>query len=126
MLIARVVGDLVSTVKHESHEGRKALIVQPLNLDGTYRRLAVVAFDAVDAGAGDRVLLVTEGFSAMTSVGRPNSPIDMAVIGFIDSVTLHGDGLGSGGSSGSGGSAASSGGGSGNSSPGPALDRSAL
>jgi ethanolamine utilization protein EutN len=44
----------------------------------------VVAVDAVDAGAGDRVLLVMEGFSAMTSVGRPNSPIDSAVIGVID------------------------------------------
>ena len=36
----------------------------------------------------DRVLLVTEGFSAMTSVGRPQSPIDMAVIGFIDDIEL--------------------------------------
>ena len=48
----------------------------------------VVALDAVDAGVGDRVLLVTEGFSAMTAVGRPQSPIDMAVIGFIDLVDL--------------------------------------
>ena len=36
----------------------------------------------------NKVLLATEGFSAMTSVGRPNSPIDMAVIGFIDHVEL--------------------------------------
>jgi microcompartment protein CcmK/EutM len=43
----------------------------------------------VDAGIGDRVLLTTEGFSAMTAVGRPNSPIDSAVIGVIDSVDLH-------------------------------------
>ncbi len=88
MLIARVVGELVATEKHVSHEGRKLLLVQPLNLDGTDRGDAVVAMDAVDAGAGDRVLLTTEGFSAMTSVGRPNSPIDMAVIGFIDHIEL--------------------------------------
>jgi microcompartment protein CcmK/EutM len=48
----------------------------------------VVALDAVDAGVGDKVLVATEGFSAMTSVGRPNSPIDMAVIGFIDHIEL--------------------------------------
>jgi microcompartment protein CcmK/EutM len=42
----------------------------------------------VDAGVGDRVLLVTEGFSAMTSVGRPESPIDMAVVGVIDRIDL--------------------------------------
>lgn len=84
MLIARVIGEIVATQKHQSHHGRKVLMVQPLNLDGTDRGDAVVALDSVDAGIGDRVLLVTEGFSAMTSVGRPESPIDMAVIGVID------------------------------------------
>jgi len=88
MLIGRVVGELVSTQKHKSHLGRKALLVQPLNLDGTNRGDALIAFDAVDAGIGDRVLVVTEGFSAMTAVGRPQSPIDMAVIGFIDEIDL--------------------------------------
>lgn len=88
MLIARVIGELVATQKHPSHEGRKLLLVQPLNLDGSNRGDAVIALDAVDAGIGDRVLVATEGFSAMTAVGRPQSPIDMAVIGFIDQVEL--------------------------------------
>lgn len=88
MLIGRVVGELVATHKHPSHEGCKILLVQPLNLDGSKRGEAVVAMDAVDAGVGDQVLVTTEGFSAMTSVGRPQSPIDMAVIGFIDHLEL--------------------------------------
>ncbi|MGA2196604.1 MAG: EutN/CcmL family microcompartment protein [Bryobacteraceae bacterium] len=88
MLIARVVGELVATQKHPSHEGRKLLLVQPLNLNGSDRGDPLVALDAVDAGVGDRVLVATEGFSAMTAVGRPQSPIDMAVIGFIDHVDL--------------------------------------
>src|ERR1700724_3997170 len=88
MLIARVIGELVATQKHASHEGRKLLLVQPLNLDGSNRGDAVVALDAVDAGVGDRVLLVTEGFSAMTAGGRPESPIDMAVVGVIDRIDL--------------------------------------
>jgi ethanolamine utilization protein EutN len=88
MLIGRVIGEVVATQKHASHEGRKALLVQPLNLDGTDRGAAVVALDSANAGPGDRVLLVLEGFSAMTSVGRPNSPIDMGVIGVIDRVDL--------------------------------------
>jgi ethanolamine utilization protein EutN len=88
MLIARVIGEMVSTEKHPSHVGRKALVVQPLDLDGTNRGDPVIAFDAVDAGVGDQVLLVTEGFSAMTSVQRPESPIDMAVVGVIDRIDL--------------------------------------
>ena len=88
MLIARVIGDVVATQKDPSHNARKILLVQPLNLDGSDRDEAVLALDAVDAGIGERVLLSTEGFSAMTAVGRPNSPIDAAVIGVIDEVSL--------------------------------------
>ncbi|HJT90177.1 MAG TPA: EutN/CcmL family microcompartment protein [Bryobacteraceae bacterium] len=88
MLIARVVGELVATQKHSSHQGRKLLLVQPLNLDGSLRGDPVVALDAVDAGVGDRVLLSTDGWAASSATGRPQSPIDMAVIGFIDHVDI--------------------------------------
>lgn len=89
MLIARIIGDVTATHKHASHEGQKLLLVQPLELDCvTPRGDAVIAVDAVDAVLGDLVLLVTEGYSAMTSVNRPESPIDMAVLGVIDTVDL--------------------------------------
>ncbi len=88
MLIGRVVGDVVATQKAPSHEGCKILIVQPLNLDGTDRGEVVLALDAVDAGVGDLVLVVTEGWSAMTAVEREHAPIDMAVVGVVDAVEL--------------------------------------
>lgn len=88
MIIGRIVGNVVATQKSPSHVGRKILVVQPLNLDGSDRGEIVLALDAVDAGVGDKVLVVQEGFCAMTAVGRPNSPIDMAVIGVIDSIDL--------------------------------------
>lgn len=88
MLIGRVIGEVVATHKHPSHEGRKVLLVQPLNLDGSDRGDAVLALDAVDAGIGDRILLATDGWAASSAVGRPQSPIDMAVIGFIDQIDV--------------------------------------
>jgi ethanolamine utilization protein EutN len=88
MLIGLVIGDVVATQKVPSHEGRKILTVQPVQLDGTDRGDPILALDAVGAGIGERVLLTTEGFSAMTAVGRPNSAIDSAVIGIIDSIDL--------------------------------------
>jgi microcompartment protein CcmK/EutM len=88
MLIGKIIGDVVATQKAASHEGRKILVVQPLNLDGSDRGDAVLALDAVDAGVGDRVLVVQEGFSAMTAVGRKDSPIDMAVVGVIDAIDV--------------------------------------
>ena len=71
MLIGKVVGDVVATQKTPSHIGRKILLVQPLKLDGSDRGETVLALDSVDAGVGDRVLLIAEGYSAMTAVGRP-------------------------------------------------------
>lgn len=88
MIIARVVGNVVASQKHQSHEGKKILLIQPLDLDGEPMGDVVVALDAVDAGIGDRVLAVQEGFSAMTSVGHTESPIDAAVIGVVDAVEL--------------------------------------
>jgi ethanolamine utilization protein EutN len=88
MLVGRVVGNVVATQKSASHEGRKLLMVQPLNLDGSERGEVVLALDAVDAGIGEKVLVVQEGFAAMTAAGRPNSPIDMTVVGVIDHLEL--------------------------------------
>ena len=86
MIIARVVGNVVATQKEASHEGKKILLIQPLDLENQPMGDAIVALDAVDAGVGDRVLAVQEGFSAMTSVGHVESPIDAAVIGVVDLV----------------------------------------
>ncbi len=88
MIIGRVLGEVVATRKHHSHEGRKVLLVQPLALDDSAKGEPILALDAVDAGVGDRVLVVQEGYSAMTAVGRPNSPIDMSVVGVVDEIEL--------------------------------------
>jgi ethanolamine utilization protein EutN len=88
MLIGRVIGEVWATQKQASHEGRKILYVQPLNLDGSDRGDPLLALDAVDAGVGERVLVTTEGWSAMTAVDRPNSPVDMAIVGIIDTIEL--------------------------------------
>ena len=88
MLIGRVIGEVVATQKHASHEGCKVLVIQPLNLDDTDRGDAVVAVDAVGAGVGEKVLFTTDGYAAFTAVGLGPSPIDMAVVGIVDQVDL--------------------------------------
>ena len=88
MILARVVGHVVATQKQGSHEGKKILLLQPLTLDGEPMGDRIVAIDAVDAGVGDHVLAVQEGFSAMTAVGHTESPIDAAIIGVVDEVEL--------------------------------------
>jgi ethanolamine utilization protein EutN len=89
MILARVTGEVVATQKHPSQAGRKLLLIEPEAFAGARAHGApagLIALDAVDAGVGDRVLVVLDGYAAMTAVDRPLSPIDAAVVGIIDRV----------------------------------------
>ena len=88
MQIAKVIGTVVSTQKHHKFEGQKLLLVQPLNLDDTPRGTAVLAIDGVGAGVNEKVLVVQEGRAAIETLGKPMSPVDAAIVGIIDTVTV--------------------------------------
>jgi len=87
--IARVVGTVVSTQKHRKFEGAKLLLVQPLNVDDTPRGAAVLAVDGVGAGVNEKVLVVLEGRAAGEALGKKAAPVDAAIIGIIDTVTIN-------------------------------------
>ena len=88
MIIGEVTGTVVSTIKHYKLEGRKLLLVRPLTLEGKVEGKPLLAIDAVDAGVGDRVLVVREGRAAGMALGRSAGPVDAAIIGIVDSVNL--------------------------------------
>jgi ethanolamine utilization protein EutN len=89
MQIARVIGTLVSTQKHRKFEGAKLLLVQPLNLDDSPRGAALLAVDGVGAGVHEKVLVVLEGRAAGEALGRKAAPVDAAVVGIIDTISLY-------------------------------------
>ena len=89
MQIGRVVGTVVSTQKHRTFQGAKLLLVQPLNLDDTPRGPALLAVDGVGAGVNEKVLIVLEGRAAGEALGRKAAPVDAAIVGIIDTVTVH-------------------------------------
>jgi ethanolamine utilization protein EutN len=88
MQVARVVGNLVATQKNEKLVGSKLMLVQPTGPDGKPKGPVVLAIDAVDAGIGDRVLLVQDGKAAMQVLGRGLAAVDAAIVGVIDDVEL--------------------------------------
>jgi ethanolamine utilization protein EutN len=90
VLIAEVVGSVVATQKNAKLDGTKLLLVQPLDLEGRPRGQAVLAIDSVDAGVGDRVLLVQDGKAAQTALGRGTAAVDAAVVGVVDALSLGG------------------------------------
>jgi microcompartment protein CcmK/EutM len=88
MHLARVIGTLVSTQKHETFEGAKLLLVQPLAADGTPRGSAILAVDGVGAGVHECVLVVMEGRAAGEVLGRRNAPVDAAIVGIVDDLDV--------------------------------------
>jgi ethanolamine utilization protein EutN len=88
MQIAQVVGTVVSTQKHRKLEGAKLLLVQPQTPDGTPRGPVLLAIDSVGAGVGERVLVVIEGKAAGDALGKKAAPVDAAIIGIVDRLTV--------------------------------------
>ena len=87
MILARVVGNVVATQKNERYEGGRILVVQPINPDGSFAGEELLALDSVDAGVGDTVVVVREGWSASTaSTGSPGAAIDSAIVGVVDTI----------------------------------------
>lgn len=88
MQIARVIGTVVSTQKNRKFEGAKLMLVQPLNMDDTPRGNALLAVDGVGAGVDEKVLVVLEGRAAGEALGKKGAPVDAAIVGIIDTVTI--------------------------------------
>ncbi len=89
MYIGRVRGTVVATVKNEIYQGRKLLVVDKLDLDGNPTAKYDIAVDMVQAGVGDRVLVLDEGNSARQIVGRePNGAIRALIVGIVDELDL--------------------------------------
>jgi len=89
MIIAKVVGNIVATQKNQRYEGARVMLCEQMTPEGETTGHTVLALDAVDAGVGDTVLIVQEGWSASTTAtGKAGAAIDSAIVGVIDHIDL--------------------------------------
>lgn len=84
MQIARVIGNIVSTIKNDSLESRKLMIVQTLDADLKPKGKPMIALDAVGAGIGELVFWC-RGKEASFPFKREDTPTDCTIVGIIDS-----------------------------------------
>lgn len=89
MLIARVVGDVVSTIKDDKITGRKLLIVREVTTENEIVGKPIVAIDTVDAGIGD-VVLIAQGSSARQTSSTKDTPTDAVIFAIVDSLEVQG------------------------------------
>jgi microcompartment protein CcmK/EutM len=90
MLIARVIGTVVSTQKEPTLDGLRLLLCQPVNAEGEKVGSVVVAADAVGAGVGEMILYAT-GSSARQTIATQNRPVDAVVMAIVDQWEVGGD-----------------------------------
>ena len=89
MILARVVGNVVATQKNERYQSARVMLCRPVTPTGEEWGATILALDSVDAGEGDIVLVVQEGWSASTAAtGEQGAAIDSAIVGVVDRVDL--------------------------------------
>ena len=81
---ALVLGPTHATVKHESFEGRRLLIVQPLGVDDSADGPPLIVIDGHGARKGDRVIVTSDGTYARTATQHKATPARWTVMGIID------------------------------------------
>jgi ethanolamine utilization protein EutN len=90
MQLGQVVGNVVATQKHGKLHGARLLLVQVTVPDGAPRGATLLTIDSIGAGVGERVLVVIEGRAAGDALGRKAAPVDAAIVGIVDAVSVEG------------------------------------
>lgn len=89
MILAKVLGNVVATKKNIRYENARVMLCQQITPEGEETNYTCLALDAVDAGVGDTVLIVQEGWSASTvATGKAGAAIDSAIVGVVDRIDL--------------------------------------
>lgn len=86
MIIGTVTGQIHATIEHGFYRARKLLIVEREDARGARTGSYLVAVDAVDAGVGERVLVLDEGNGARQVTGSADGPVRSVVVGIVDDV----------------------------------------
>ena len=88
MILGKVVGNAVCTLKISGTEGLKLLVVQPLRLEGEAPGEDFIALDNTQAGIGDTVLVNREGNGARQALKNPDACVISVIVGIVDSVSI--------------------------------------
>ncbi len=86
MIVAKVIGSVVSTIKHEAYNSTKLMIVHALDGNMDPSGTPFLAVDMAGAGEGEVVLVVREGHAARLALGVKLAPVRSLIVGIIDSV----------------------------------------
>ena len=89
MILCKVIGNAVASIKHPVYVGKKIMVVQPVDTDGsTPNGREFLAIDSVQAGPGDLVLAAREGNTARQILGTDTDPLHAVIVGIVDAIQI--------------------------------------
>jgi ethanolamine utilization protein EutN len=88
MILAKVIGTVVTTIGHRDFKNRRLLVVQPLGLENDTPEADFIALDNTQAGIGDTVLINREGNGARQVLKNPDACVMSVIVGIVDSVSI--------------------------------------
>ncbi len=88
MILAKVIGTVVTTIGHPHFKNRRLLIVQPLALPDEPAEDYFIALDSSHAGIGDTVIINREGGGNRQVLENPDGCVNSVIVGIVDSVYL--------------------------------------
>jgi ethanolamine utilization protein EutN len=88
MILAKVIGTVVTTISHQDFKNRRLLIVQPLAMPDESPEGYFIALDSSQAGIGDTVIVNREGNGNRQVLKNPGGCVNSLIVGIVDSVYL--------------------------------------
>lgn len=90
MRLGKVIGNVVSTIKHDRLEGIKLMVVKPVGPDGDLRGRKIIVADYLNTANGSLIYWIENGTTMCKVMGKMSIPIRGCIVGHVDSIDLEG------------------------------------
>jgi microcompartment protein CcmK/EutM len=92
LVLAKVKGNIVSTIKNEYLNGHKLLLVREIDLEGNFiGKTDYISLDLIDSGIGDTVLVTKEGDAVQQVLGHNKAPVNTIIVANVDDIEVESD-----------------------------------
>ncbi len=88
MRLGRVIGNVISTIKHPKLRGIKLMIVKPVDLKGSKSSMPVILADYLNTAIGNTVFWIGDGSTICKILGMRSVPVRGSIVGIIDNIDI--------------------------------------
>ncbi len=88
MRLGRVIGNVVSTIKHEKLKGIKLMVLKPVGPDGDSGQRKIIVADYLNTAEGSLVYWIEDGTTICKVMGKMSIPLRGCIVGLVDCIDI--------------------------------------